>query len=112
MPRVGLWTTGIRLFGFLGAGATLGQLAGSMAAGLMARAAQSDSKGSTDAAAPARAVGLQLSLLLPAAALLGVAGKLVGRLKRPNDSADDAEAGLSRMVRIQKHHYINRMVKN
>lgn len=88
-------SAGIRLFGFLGAGATLGQLAGSATAGILAHAAQSGSRASG-------AVGLHLSLMTLAAILLEVAGRLVMRLKRPMNAVDDggrsAEAGMSGKV--------------
>ena len=71
---------GVRLFGFLGAGATLGQLTGSLAATAAGRLAswRSASTGGIDAAA----TGLQLSLLLGAAALMECAGRLVGGVRR------------------------------
>ena len=68
---------GVRLFGFLGAGATLGQLFGSLAATVAGRLASARVGG--DAAASA----MQLSLLLGAAALMETAGRLAGGVKRP-----------------------------
>ena len=71
----------MRLFGFLGAGATLGQLAGSLAATAAGRLASQSSDGG-DAAATA----LQLSLLLGAAAFMECAGRLVGGVRRRTPS--------------------------
>ena len=86
------------MFGFLGAGATSGQLAGSLIAGLLSRL----SRGSQLEASPASAVRLQLTLMLLAALLLEVAGNLAGRLKRIVNATDDVgvslEGGIQRKV--------------
>jgi len=71
---------GVRLFGFLGAGATLGQLAGSLAATAAGRLASQ--RGGHSTGGDAAATGLQLTLLLGAAALMECAGRLVGGVRR------------------------------
>ena len=71
-------STGVRLFGFLGAGATLGQLVGSLAATAAGRLASVRAGGDIAAAA------LQLLLLLGAAALMEAAGRLAGGVRRPS----------------------------
>ena len=90
---------GLRLFGFLGAGATLGQLVGSLFSGLLSGLSRDFRTG-----APVSAVKLQLSAMFLAAVLLEVAGRLAGQLKRPHNAIDDVgvrvEAGLKQNVRF------------